>query len=56
MRKLPWGHIVVLLEQVKDSETREWYAINVVKNGIARSILIIQIEQDLYERQDRKTR
>lgn len=49
--QLPWGHIIVLMEQVKDPEAREWYASNALKNGIARSVLIIQIEQGLYERQ-----
>jgi len=46
--QLPWGHIIVLMEQVKDSEAREWYANNTLNNGIARSVLIIiiiQIEQ-----------
>jgi predicted nuclease of restriction endonuclease-like (RecB) superfamily len=51
VRELPWGHIVVLMEQVKNFEAREWYANNALKNGIARSVLIIQIEQGLYERQ-----
>ncbi len=49
--QLPWGHIIVLMQQVKDPEAREWYANNALKNGIARSVLIIQIEQSLYERQ-----
>jgi predicted nuclease of restriction endonuclease-like (RecB) superfamily len=48
---LPWGHIIVLMEQVKDPEARAWYVNNTLKNGIARSVLIIQIEQNLYERQ-----
>lgn len=49
--QLPWGHIIVLMQQVKDPEARNWYAENALKNGIARSVLIIQIEQSLYERQ-----
>ncbi len=51
--QLPWGHIIVLMQQVKDPEAREWYANNTLNNGIARSVLIIQIEQNLYERQGR---
>ncbi len=39
VRKLPWGHIVVLIEQVKDRIIREWYAQNSLKNGVARSVL-----------------
>lgn len=49
VRKLPWGHIVTLIEQVKDPVAREWYATSVQKNGTARSVLTKQIEQNLYE-------
>ncbi|WP_232051821.1 PDDEXK nuclease domain-containing protein [Aquicella siphonis] len=49
--QLPWGHIVVLIEKIKDPEAREWYAHNTLKNAISRNILIMQIEQDLYSRQ-----
>lgn len=51
VRELPWGHIVVLIEQVKDPVMREWYANNTLENGISRSVLLMQIEQDLYARQ-----
>jgi predicted nuclease of restriction endonuclease-like (RecB) superfamily len=54
VRELPWGHIVVLIEQVKDPIAREWYASNAVKNGISRSVLLMQIEQNLYERQGKQ--
>ena len=54
VRKLPWGHIVVLIEQIKDPIAREWYAHSVQKNGTARSILMMQIEQGLYERQGKQ--
>lgn len=43
--QLPWGHVMVLIERVKDEEARLWYATNALKNGIARSILKMQIEQ-----------
>jgi len=49
--QLPWGHIILLIQQVKDPEARYWYAQNTLKNGIARSVLTMQIEQNLYERQ-----
>ena len=49
--QLPWGHIIVLMQQVKDHEARGWYANNVLKNGTSRSVLTMQIEQSLYERQ-----
>ncbi len=53
--QLPWGHIVVLMQQVKDDKIREWYAQNTITNGISRNILVMQIEQDLYHRQGRNS-
>lgn len=55
VRELPWGHIIVLIEQVKNPEARDWYAANTLKNGISRSVLTIQIKQKLYERQGIQT-
>ena len=49
--QLPWGHIVILIERVKDITARDWYAQNAVINGVSRNILMMQIKQDLYERQ-----
>lgn len=54
VRELPWGHIVVLIEQVKDPAARDWYAANAAQNGISRSILAMQIEQELYARQGKQ--
>jgi len=54
VRKLPWGHIVLLMEQVKDVNARSWYATYAFQNGIARSTLAMQIEQNLYERQGKQ--
>jgi predicted nuclease of restriction endonuclease-like (RecB) superfamily len=49
--QLPWGHIVRLMQMVKDEQIREWYAQQTVKNGWSRSVLEMQIESELYERQ-----
>lgn len=49
--QLPWGHIAVLLHQVKGSEKREWYIQQSLAHGWSRAILEMQIESDLYERQ-----
>ena len=48
---IPWGHNVVLIEQVKDPATRLWYARKAVENGWSRSVLVHWVESDLYERQ-----
>jgi len=49
--QLPWGHIVRLMQMIKDAVEREWYAQQTIKNGWSRSVLEMQIESDLYARQ-----
>ncbi|MFA6038382.1 MAG: PDDEXK nuclease domain-containing protein [Legionellales bacterium] len=49
--QLPWGHIVVLMQKINELEKIEWYAQQTVTNGWSRSLLIMQIESQLYERQ-----
>lgn len=49
--QLPWGHIVRLMQMIKDNIEREWYAQQTIKNGWSRSVLEIQVEGGLYERQ-----
>lgn len=49
--QLPWGHNVVLMDKVKDMETRKWYIKKCVENGWSRNVLVHQVESRLYERQ-----
>jgi predicted nuclease of restriction endonuclease-like (RecB) superfamily len=49
--RLPWGHVVRLLDHVKDASRREWYARQAIEHGWSRNILVHQIEGGLYERQ-----
>ncbi len=51
MAAIPWGHNVVLVEQVKALSERFWYARKVVENGWSRNVLVLWIESGLYERQ-----
>lgn len=53
---LPWGHISLLIHSVKETAKRDWYAIQTLKNGWSRSILKMQIESDLYERQGKSSK
>lgn len=48
--KLPWFHICVLLDKLKNVDERNFYARQAVENGWSRNILIHQIELNLYER------
>jgi predicted nuclease of restriction endonuclease-like (RecB) superfamily len=49
--KLPWGHNIVLLQYLKDTYTRTWYAEESLKNGWGRALLIQKIKQNLIEKQ-----
>ena len=49
--QIPWGHNVILLDKVKNIEERKWYIQQSIINGWSRSLLTMQIESKLYERQ-----
>lgn len=48
---VPWGHNVILITKLKDNNQRFWYAQKAIENGWSRTILEMQIESDLYNRQ-----
>ena len=49
--EIPWGHNIALLEKLKDPGVRLWYARQTVANGWSRTVLVHQIESDLFARQ-----
>jgi predicted nuclease of restriction endonuclease-like (RecB) superfamily len=49
--QLPWGHNVSLLDTVKATEERAWYAEQAIEHGWSRAVLVHQIESDLFARQ-----
>lgn len=48
---LPWGHVIRLLQRVKDPETRLWYARHASAQGWSRAALELQIDGRAHERQ-----
>jgi predicted nuclease of restriction endonuclease-like (RecB) superfamily len=50
---LPWGHNILLLEQLDAPALRLWYARQAVTHGWSRNVLGIQVESRLHERQGR---
>lgn len=48
---LPWGHIIRLLQRIKDADTRHWYIKASVEHGWSRNILQLQIDARAHERQ-----
>jgi predicted nuclease of restriction endonuclease-like (RecB) superfamily len=51
--KLPWFHNCLLLDKVKVSAEREWYARQTIEHGWSRNVLAAQVESGLYHRQGR---
>ena len=49
--QIPWGQNIILLDKVKDIEERKWYINQSIINGWSRSLLMMQIESKLYQRQ-----
>ena len=47
---MPWFHNCILLDQVKDRPTREWYIRKTIENGWSRSVLELQIETAAHRR------
>ncbi len=49
--QLPWGHIILLLQRVKDVDTRAWYVEQCILEGWSRHLLSLQIEGHAHLRQ-----
>lgn len=51
LANLPWTHNYTLIEKVKDFGKRIWYAEKCLENGWSQTVLIHQIDSNLYQRQ-----
>jgi len=49
--KLPWKHNITLMQNIKDKSIRKWYMEKCFEEGWSNSILVYQIDTDLYKRQ-----
>lgn len=49
--QIPWGHIKVLIDKIKDIEALEFYIKETLTNNWSRDVLALQIKTDLYNRQ-----
>ncbi|WP_051321447.1 PDDEXK nuclease domain-containing protein [Chrysiogenes arsenatis] len=48
--QIPWRSNLTLLEKIKDSKLRLWYAEQTITNGWSKNILAVQIETKLHKR------
>lgn len=49
--QIPWGHILQVLQRVKDPSAREFYIRHTTLHGWSRAVLVHQIESGLHQRQ-----
>lgn len=51
--KLPWKHNIELIRRIKDKNERKWYMYKCLEEGWSKSILLYQIDTNLYYRQEK---
>lgn len=56
VRQIPWGHNILIFQQIKDHSKALWYVRKTIENGWSRNVLAHQIDSRLYERQAEKPR
>jgi predicted nuclease of restriction endonuclease-like (RecB) superfamily len=49
--QIPWGHIIRIMQMVKDPSERQWYIHKTMEHGWSRPVLVHQIESGLCRRQ-----
>lgn len=50
LAQLPWYHQIALLDKLKTTDQRIWYATKAIENNWSRNVLVMQIETHLLER------
>jgi predicted nuclease of restriction endonuclease-like (RecB) superfamily len=48
---IPWGHQMLLMDKIKEVETRFWYMQQTLQNGWSRDVLASMIKSKTFERQ-----
>ncbi len=48
---IPWRSNITLLDKLKDSDLRLWYAKKTIENGFGKDMLVFQIESELHLRE-----
>ncbi len=51
LKQIPWGHIKLLIDKIKDPDQAKFYIQETIKNAWGRETLALQIKTDLFHRQ-----
>jgi len=52
---IPWGHNIVIIQKTKNLEQSLFYILKTIENNWSRTVLGVQIESQLFERQGKAT-
>lgn len=51
LKQIPWGHIKLIIDKIKDPNQAKFYIQETIKNAWGRETLALQIKTDLFHRQ-----
>ena len=51
IRRIPWGHIKLLIGKIKENKEAKFYIHQTIENGWSRDVLALQIKSNLFKRQ-----
>jgi len=51
IRRIPWGHIKLLIGKIKENKEAKFYIYQTIENGWSRDVLALQIKSNLFKRQ-----
>jgi len=54
LAQLSWYHNITLIQKVTNRDIREWYIAKTIEKGWSHSVMVHQIESDLYRRTDKE--
>jgi len=54
-RQIPWWHNVEIFQKVNDCDIAIWYIQQTIENNWSRKVLVLQLKNELFERQGIKT-
>ncbi len=51
LRRIPWGHIKLLIGKIKERDEVKFYIQQTIENGWSRDVLALQLKSNLFKRQ-----
>ena len=54
--QIPWGHNILILDKIKDNQQALWYVQKTLQHGWSRNVLALQIDSQLYQRQEKTSK